>query len=92
MKKVFILLALSFCILMKAHAEVPREIYSVEGHNFESKAAAIRYVINSGKRLEVLETRCLILTNKLTFKACPKNKLKSWDNEQFASLKATAQQ
>jgi hypothetical protein len=88
MKKVIFALALLFAAITKAHAEgVPTDIFSVEGHNFESKAAAIRYVINSGKRLQVLETRCLILTNKLTFKACPKNKVSAWDNEQFAGLK-----
>lgn len=90
MKKIIFALVLAFVAITKAHAAgVPREMYSVEGHNFESKAAAIRYVVNSGKRLEVLETRCLILTNKLTFKACPKAKEKAWENEQFAGLKVS---
>lgn len=87
MKKVFFIAVLVFIAVTKAHAAAPTSIYAVDGHNFDNKAAAIRYVINSGKRLQVLETRCLILTNKLTLKACPKNKTSAWDNEQFAGLK-----
>lgn len=63
--------------------------YSVDGKTFESKAMAIRYVINSGKRLEVQETRCLILTNKLSLKACPKNKAQSFETQQFESISKT---
>lgn len=63
--------------------------YAVDGKTFDSKAMAIRYVINSGKRLEVTETRCMILTNKLSLKACPKNKLHSFESEQFESISST---
>lgn len=69
-----------------AKAEVS-EVYAINGKNFASKAAAIRYVIALGKPVEVLHTRCEILTNKLTFKACPKNKLSNFDNLQFTGLK-----
>lgn len=86
MKQIFVILALALCAIA-AHAETPTDIYSVDGKNFDSKAAAVRYVVNSGQRKQVLETRCLILTNKFTFKACPKNKQGSFDNEQFAGLK-----
>lgn len=63
--------------------------YAVDGKTFDNKPQAIKYVIASGKRLEVTETRCLILTNKLSLKACPKNKKSSFDNEQFQGLSAT---
>lgn len=62
------------------------DVYAVNGKNFTSKAMAIRYVVNLGKPVQVLHTRCEILTNKLTFKACPKNKDKNFENEQFKSL------
>lgn len=70
-----------------ARAEVPNDIYTVDGKNFETKSAAVRYIISTGKRKQVLHTRCEILTNKLSFKACPKNKNGSWENEQFEGLK-----
>ena len=89
--KTVTLVILAICALASAAraADVPNDMFSVEGHNFDSKAAAIRYVIASGKRLQVLETRCLILTNKLSFKACPKNKAGSFESEQFNGLKVT---
>jgi len=89
LKKILVVLALFLSIAAQAAPGVPTDVYSVEGKNYTSKSAAIRHVINSGKRIEVLETRCLILTNKLTLKPCPKNKLSSWDNEQFSGLKVT---
>jgi len=85
LRKAFVIIFLLSAVA--ARAEVPHELYNVDGKTFESKSEAIRYVINSGKRLQVLETRCLILTNKLTLKACPKNKQGTWENEQFAGLK-----
>ena len=85
MKKLIVALFLLFAVA--AHAETPTDIYSVDGKNFDSKTAAIRYIVSSGSRKQVLNTRCLILTNKFTFKACPKNKAGSFDNEQFAGLK-----
>lgn len=65
------------------------DTYSVDGHTFETKPEVVKYVIASGKRLEVTETRCLILTNKLSLKSCPKNKKGSFENEPFAGLNAT---
>lgn len=62
------------------------DTYQVDGKTFESKALAIRYVVNSGKRLEVTETRCMIVTNKFSLKACPKNKSRNFESEQFESL------
>lgn len=63
--------------------------YVVSGQKFDSKAAAIRYVVQSGKRLEVEETRCMIVTNKFSLKACPKNKKGSFENQQFESISKT---
>lgn len=91
MKKIIVLVFLFAAIVAKAEPSTnsPESIFAVDGKVFTTKAGAIRYVINSGKRLTVLETRCLILTNKLTFKACPKNKLNSFENAQFESLSKT---
>ncbi len=74
-------------IMLLVGANSFADSYQVDGKTFDSKAAAIRYVIGSGKRLEVTETRCMILTNKLSLKACPKNKAHSFESEQFAGLK-----
>ncbi len=65
------------------------ETWTVEGKTFESKALAVRYIVASGKRLEVQHTRCEILTNKFSFKACPKNKVGNFENEQFSNLSKT---
>jgi len=89
MKAAIVLGILFLCTLARAE-QVPTEMWSVEGHNFTSKAAAIRYIVNSGKRLNVIHTQCEILTNKLAFKKCPKNKESNFDNEQFAGLKVNA--
>lgn len=62
------------------------ETYTIEGKTFDSKAAAIRYVISAGHPVIVNHSRCEILTNRLSFKACPKNKVAAFDNEQFKSL------
>ena len=73
-----------------AHANnVTPETWSTDGRTFDSKSAAVKFVIASGKPLEVTHSRCEILTNKLTFKACPKNKKASFENEQFENLTAT---
>lgn len=72
-----------------AHAADPaasNETWSVDGKTFTSKALAVRYIVASGKRLQVQHQRCEILTNKLSFKACPKNKAGSFENEQFESI------
>jgi hypothetical protein len=50
------------------------DLYSVNGQRFTSKSTAIRYLISLGKPAEVIHSRCEILTNKLTFKACPKHR------------------
>ena len=68
---------------------VTPETWTVDGKTFDSKAMAVRYVVASGRALEVTHSRCEILTNKLTFKACPKNKKASFENEQFENLTAT---
>ena len=65
------------------------ETWNVDGKTFTDKGAAIRYVVSNGKRVNVVHTRCEILTNKLTFKACPKNKQTSFENEQFDGLKVS---
>lgn len=78
--------ALMLFSLISRAENAPQEVYAVNGKNFTSKAMAIRYVVNLGKPVQVLHTRCEILTNKLTFKACPKNKDKKFENEQFQSL------
>lgn len=85
MKKILVIVTLFLCAAI-AHAETAPETWSVDGKTFETKSAAIRYVMNSGKRLNVTHARCEILTNKLSFKACPKNKKSAFDNEQFESL------
>lgn len=73
-----------------SHADsVSNESWTIGSHVFLTKAEAIRYVVGSGTKDEVIHTQCQILTNKLTFKACPKNKMASWDNEQFKSLSET---
>lgn len=68
-----------------AHAET----WTVQGKSFESKAMAVRYVVSLGKPVEITHTRCEILTNKLSFKACPKNKVGSFENEQFTDITQT---
>lgn len=87
MKKVIVILALALSAVA-AHASDSSESFSVNGKVFETKAQAIRYIVASGKRLQVIHTRCEILTNKLTLKACPKTKVSAFENEQFSGLKA----
>lgn len=65
------------------------DTYQVDGKSFTDKAMAIRYVVASGKKLDITETRCMILTNKLTLKACPKNKASSFETQQFESITQT---
>ena len=85
--KFFILISLLSSLALANN--VTPETWSVDGKTFDSKAMAIRFVVASGKPLEVTHSRCEILTNKLTFKACPKNKKASFENEQFDGLSAT---
>lgn len=82
MRKITLILAIMAMAGQVCAATI--ETWVVDGKTFDSKAQAIRYVVASGKRLEVAHTRCEILTNKLTFKACPKNRKGSWENEQFS--------
>jgi hypothetical protein len=63
-KNLFAYIAYTAILLGVSIAARAADSYSVDGKTFQSKPAAIRYVISSGKRLEVTETRCLILTNK----------------------------
>lgn len=62
------------------------ESWSVDGKTFQSKALAIRYIVSTGKQVEVIHSRCEILTNKFSFKACPKNKELNFETKQFESL------
>ena len=90
-RKVFVMVVLTLGIIMKASAAEPTsaETWTVEGKTFTTKGEAVRFVVASGKRLTISHTRCEILTNKLSFKACPKNKTASFENEQFESLSKT---
>ena len=91
-RQIFVMIVIGVSLIARVShgaAAVPNDLYTVNGKNFDSKAQAIRYVVSLGKRVEVIHTRCEILTNKLTFKACPKNKLNSFENEQFAGLKVS---
>jgi hypothetical protein len=65
------------------------ESWTIEGKSFESKSQAVRYIVASGKPLEVTHSRCEILTNKLSFKACPKSKASNFENEQFKDIAET---
>jgi hypothetical protein len=65
------------------------ESWKIGAKIFTNKAEAVRYVIANNSQDEIVHTQCEILTNKLTFKACPKNKKASWDTEQFKSLADT---
>lgn len=75
-----------------AHAETSPETYTVEGKVLNSKAEAVRYVMSLGRPVSIIHSRCEILTNKLTFKACPKvkkSKAAVFENEQFTSIGET---
>lgn len=77
---------------MAANADNSVETWSVEGKTFEVKAQAVRYVMSLGKPVSIEHTRCEILTNKLSFKACPKaakTKAKQFENEQYTGLKVS---
>lgn len=67
-------------LLLASSAQAANESWTVNGKTFESKPMAIRYIMAQNKTgLIVSHTRCEILTNKLTFKACPKTGT-SFDN------------
>jgi len=87
MKKIIFAILLLGSIVAKA--DQGGESWTVGDKVFTSKAMAVRYIVATGKRTEVTHTRCEILTNKLTFKACPKNKLSNFENEQFNGLKVS---
>lgn len=66
-----------------------QETWTVDGKVFTTKAETVRYIISLGRRVEVKHERCEIMTNKLSFKACPKaakNKAIQFENQQFESL------
>ena len=72
MRLVLILMA-----LVCAKANAGDETWTVNGHTFDSKGVAIRYVIGSGQKaigMTVTHTQCEIVTQNLTLKKCPKNK------------------
>lgn len=89
MRKIIVILVFAFCAVA-AHAAVdttPAESWTIGGKTYDTKGAAVRAVIASGKRQTIMHSRCEILTNKLSFKACPKNKVGTFENEQFDGLK-----
>lgn len=90
---IYVVTLSAFCAFsIASRAETPKQVqetWAIGSKVFATKGEAIRYVIASGKRLEVSHTRCEILTNKLSFKACPKNKQGTFENEQFNGLKVT---
>ena len=65
------------------------ETWVVGGKAFDSKPLAIRYAMSSGKVQEIQHTECLFLTQKLSFKKCPKNKSGSFENEPFTNVSAS---
>lgn len=88
MKKLIYAAILLSCVIARADQTAP-ETWTVEGKVYTSKAEAIRHIVAAGKRVNVQHSRCEILTNKLSFKACPKNKVSAFENEQFESIHAT---
>ncbi len=90
MKKLIYAAILLSCVIARAD-QVPTsvETWTIDGKVYTSKAEAIRHIVSAGKRVNVQHTRCEILTNKLSFKACPKNKVSAFENEQFESIHAT---
>jgi nitrate/nitrite-specific signal transduction histidine kinase len=65
---------LLMAMLLATTAQAANETWTVDGKTFESKAQAIRHIMATGKiGLIVMHNRCEILTQKLTFKACPKS-------------------
>ena len=71
-----------------AHAAVPdQETWTIEGKAYTSKGAAIRAVLGAGKTVTIQHMRCEVMTNKMTFKACPKN-AGLFDNQPFNGLKS----
>lgn len=79
---------LLFSAIAKADTVTP-EHWDIDGKSFASKAMAVRYIVSSGTKSEVSHVRCEILTNKLAFKACPKNQKANFENEQFKSISET---
>jgi hypothetical protein len=79
----FLILGALLCAQL-AHAESAQETWTVNGKTFESKAMAVRYVMSQNKKgMTVTHSRCEILTNKLTFKACPKNDKTGVENQPY---------
>lgn len=84
------LILVASSMALSVHADtVSSESWTIGNKVFTSKAEVIRYVVSSGTQDEIVHTQCQILTNKLTLKACPKNKMASWDNERFKSINET---
>lgn len=74
-----------------AHADANSvENWEVNKHVFTDKAMAVRYIVTNNITSPIVHSRCEILTNKFTFKACPKNKKSAFETEQFKSLSEKA--
>lgn len=90
MKELIALLLLAAALTASiAKADSTGETWSTDGKTFSSEALVKRYIVASGKRLEIEHTRCEIMTNALKFKKCPKQKEKAFENEQFKSITET---
>lgn len=69
------------------HADnVTSERWDIAGKTFDNKALAIRYAMSTGKVQEITHVECLYLTQKLSFRKCPKNKKSSFENEPFTNV------
>lgn len=87
MKKLILPILLLAAVTAQADDTQTNETWTVSGKIYASKSEAVRAVISAGKKVEVTHTRCEILTNKLSFKACPKNKASNFDTAQFESIR-----
>lgn len=76
-------------ILSISSIAVCDETWTVGGKTFDSKPLAIRYAMSSGKVMEITHTECVFLTQKLSFKKCPKNKAGNFENQPFTSVSKT---
>jgi hypothetical protein len=65
------------------------ESWTVGGKTFDSKPLAIRYAMSSGKITDITHTECVFLTQKLSFKKCPKNKAGNFENQPFTNVSKT---
>ena len=80
--KFFILITLLGSL---AHAET----WVVGTKSFDNKTEAIRFAMSSGQVQNIEHTECLFLTQKLSFKKCPKSKAGNFENLPFTNVSAT---